>query len=84
MTNLPHLELVTARREVLMITSGIDEYYGGGLQDPYVDEAIQDAQCVGIVVYSIYTPGAGHLGHSYWRIDWGENYLSELSRKNWG
>lgn len=74
----------TPRREVLMITSGIDEYYGGGLQDPYVDEAIQDAQCAGIVVYSIYTPGAGHLGHSYWRIDWGQNYLSELSEKTGG
>jgi hypothetical protein len=84
MTNLPHLELVTARREVLMITSGIDEYCGGGLQDPYVDEAIQDAQCVGIVVYSIYTPGEGHLGHSYWRIDWGRITSRSFPEKTGG
>ena len=72
------------RREVLMITSGIDAFYGGGYPDPYVDDTIKDAQCAGIVVYSIYTPGAGHLGHSYWRINWGQNYLSELSEETGG
>jgi hypothetical protein len=50
------------RREVLMITSGIDTFYGGGYPDPYVDTAVQDAQCAGIVVFSIYTPGAGQSG----------------------
>ena len=49
------------RREVLMITSGIDAFYGGGYPDPYVDAAIKDAQCAGIVVFSIYTPSAGHF-----------------------
>ncbi len=35
------------RREVLMITSGIDTFYGGGYPDPYVDTAVQDAQVRG-------------------------------------
>jgi hypothetical protein len=69
------------RREVLMITSGIDTYYGGGIPDPYVDAAIHDAQCADIPVFSIYTPAAGHFGHSYWRINWGQNYLSELAEE---
>ncbi len=73
-----------ARREVLMITNGIDTLYGGGYQDPYVDETIKNAQCAGIVVFSIYTPAAGHLGHSYWRINWGQNYLSQLSEETGG
>ena len=69
------------RREVLMITSGEDTVYAGLYPNPYVDEAIQNAQCSGIVVYTIYTPGAGHFGHSYWRSYWGQNYLSEMSEE---
>jgi hypothetical protein len=72
------------RREVLMITDGIDALYGGGPADPYVDETIKNAQCAGVVVFSIYTPGAGHMGHSYWRIIWGQNYLSQLSEETGG
>jgi DNA-binding transcriptional ArsR family regulator len=72
------------RREVLMITSGIDTFYGGGYPDPYVDKAVEDAQCAGVVVFSIYTPGAGHFGHTYWRIYWGQNYLAQLSEETGG
>ena len=72
------------RREVLMITSGIDAFYGGGYPDPYVDAAIRDARCAGIVVFSIYTPDAGHFGHTYWRIYWGQNYLAQLSEETGG
>jgi len=51
------------RREVLMVTDGIDRYYGtGDLSDPYVDAAIDDAGKAGIVVSAISTPGAGHFG----------------------
>lgn len=74
----------TPRREVVMITSGIDTYYGGGYPDPYVDAAVHDAQCAGIVVFSIYTPAAGHFGHTYWRIYWGQNYLAQLSEETGG
>jgi len=46
--------------------------------------AIADAQRAGILVHSIYYSGAGHLGHSYWRINWGQNYLSELGDQTGG
>ncbi len=72
------------RREVLMITDGIDALYGGGPGDPYVDEAIAAAQKAGVVVYSIYAPGAGHFGHAYWRTNWGQNYLSQVSEMTGG
>lgn len=72
------------RREVLMITSGIDPLYMGVYQDPYVDAAVHDAQCAGVVVYSIYTPSAGHFGHSYWRTYWGQNYLAQVSEETGG
>lgn len=74
----------TPRREVLMITDGIDTFYGGGYPDPYVDTAIQDAQCARVVVYSLYTAGSGHFAHTYWRIYWGQNYLAQLSEETGG
>ena len=51
------------RREILMITSGIDPL-GGGFSDdpynnPYLKEAFDRAQRGGFIVYSIYTPGSG-------------------------
>jgi hypothetical protein len=73
------------RREVVMATDGVDRYYGiGDLQDPYLDAAIHDAERAGIVVYGIYTPGAGHFGHSYWLNYWGQMYLSRLAEETGG
>ena len=72
------------RREILMISDGIDRYGPGGASDPYVDQAVEQAQRAGIVIFSIYTPGEGHFGHSFWRINWGQNYLSQLSDETGG
>jgi hypothetical protein len=72
------------RREILMVSDGIDRYGPGGASDPYVDQAVEQAQRAGIVIFSIYSPGAGHFGHSFWRINWGQNYLSQLSDETGG
>jgi hypothetical protein len=69
------------RREVLMITSGDDPLGGSGIQNPYADAAIEDAQRAGVVVYPIYTPGIGHAGHSYWRESWGQNHIAQLAEE---
>jgi hypothetical protein len=75
----------TARREVFMASDGIDRYYGSGdLLDPYLDAAIDDAQRAGIVVFAVYTPGVGHLGHSYWLNYWGQIYLSRVAEETGG
>jgi hypothetical protein len=75
----------TARREVLMIGDGIDRYYEGqDLQDPYLAQAIDDADRAAIVISAIYNPGAGHFAHSYWQTYWGQIYLSELADKTGG
>ena len=72
-----------ARHEVLMVTSGVDPL-GGGISDPYLDAAIEHAQRAGIVVYAVYTPGAGHSGHSYWRMNWGQNHLAQIAEETGG
>jgi hypothetical protein len=74
----------TARREIFVVSSGIDSLYGGGPDDPYLTEAIQRAQRAQIQIYAIYASGAGHFGHSYWRFNWGQNDLSQLADETGG
>ena len=74
-----------ARHEVLMVSDGIDRFYGSGdLQDPYLEAAIDDAGKAGVVVSAIFNPGVGHFGHSYWQTYWGQLYLSEMADKTGG
>ena len=63
-----------------MISDGIDRFWDGiGLDDPYLNSAIEQAQRGSVVVNALYARGEGHFGHSPWRINWGQNYLSELA-----
>ena len=71
-------------REVLMISSGIDPFYGPGPQNPYLQRAIDEAQRAGVVVSSIFFGGVGHSAHSYWQITWGQNGLSQLAEESGG
>jgi len=71
-------------REVLMVSSGIDPIYGSGPSNPYLDQAIHNAQRAGVVVYSIYYPSAGMLGRSNRQIFWGQNYLAQISDETGG
>ncbi len=75
----------TARREVVMISGGI-EGLGGGLNgdNPYVNAGIESAQKAGLVIYAIYSPSAGHAGHSFWRSTWGQNFLSQTTDETGG
>jgi hypothetical protein len=72
-----------ARHEVLMVSSGIDPL-GGGVVDPYLDAAIDHAQRAGVIVYTIYEPAAGHGGHSFWRMNWGQNHLAQIAEETGG
>jgi hypothetical protein len=73
------------RHEVLMVTDGIDRPFGGfGSANPNVDFAVEDAQRGGILVYAIYTPGVGHFGHSFRWINWGQNYLAQVTEETGG
>ena len=73
----------SARHEVLLVSSGIDPL-GGGLSNPYLDTAIEHAQRAGVVVYAIYAPAAGHGGHSFWRMNWGQNHLAQIAEETGG
>ncbi len=73
------------RKEVVMISSGIEGLGGGYMADnPYVNAGIESALRAGVVVYTIYNPSVGHFGHSFWRNSWGQNFLSMLSDETGG
>jgi VWFA-related protein len=69
------------RREVIMVTDGVDRYSGAHFdpENPYVRAATSDAQKAGVVVYSIYFKGTGRLDRSRLVTDGGQNYLTQLS-----
>ncbi len=72
------------RREILMVSDGIDRFGGVGPTNPYVDTAIEQAQRAGVIIYAIYATGIGHFGHTYWRFFWGQNYLSKVTTETGG
>jgi hypothetical protein len=76
------------RREILMLTSGIDPLGGGFSNDPfanpYLDAAAERAQRGGFIVYSIYTPGAGRVGRGFFRGNLAQTGLDILSQKTGG
>jgi hypothetical protein len=72
------------RREILMISDGVDLLGGAGPQDPYVASAIERIQRAGVVIYAIYANTVGHYGHTFWRRSWGQNYLSQVADESGG
>src|SRR5262249_19682258 len=72
------------RREILMISDGVDRVYGNGPANPYVDTAIEEAQRTGVIVYSIYMPGAGRFPRRFLGMNWGQNYEIQLADETGG
>lgn len=74
-----------SRREVLMISDGIDRYYDGpDMLDPYLAQAIAKTQRAGVVVSAIYTPGVGDFGQGNWQRYIGQVYLAQVAEKTGG
>ena len=76
---------VSHRRAVLMLTDGVDPYYGTAIEeDPYVDTSIRDALKGGIAVYSIYLRGAGAYSHNEWITNVAQSRLTQVSEETGG
>src|SRR5258708_7288345 len=69
------------RRSILLFSSGIDYFRGGGFgpKSPDLDSTIERAQKQNINVWTIYAPDAGHLGRGFFRTTWAQSNLSQLS-----
>jgi hypothetical protein len=75
----------TARREVLMVTDGVDNYERRfDPEDPYVNSAINDSVRAGLVVYSIYWKDMGRANSGWYETNAGQNLLSEVTQATGG
>jgi hypothetical protein len=69
-----------ARREVVMVTSGVDNYDRGyDAYDPYVQTAISDAVKAHLIVYSIYWQDAGRFNRGLFATNAGQNLLLQVT-----
>lgn len=74
-----------ARREVLMITNGVDNYSPRfDPEDPYVAAAIHDSVRAGLVVYSIYWTDTGRFDRTEMANDAGQNLLALVTQATGG
>jgi hypothetical protein len=74
----------SSRREVLMITDGIDRLHGWpshGLSpiSRDVDSASVVAQRTGTIIHSIYTRGVGRRASNFWEVANGQNAMAKLA-----
>jgi hypothetical protein len=74
------------RREVLLVTDGIDraKRARNALLNPDVDTAAAVAQRTGTILHSIYFPGVGHWHRNFWDASNGQNGLAKLAELTGG
>jgi hypothetical protein len=74
-----------ARREVAMVTDGVDYYeMRFDPDDPYVQAAINDAVRARLIVYSIYWRNAGRFDNTNYAANDGQNLLAILTQATGG
>jgi hypothetical protein len=75
----------TVRREVIMVSDGVDPYYMQyDPQNPYLKTAISDSLRAGLVVYSIYWESRGTGSNGVYENNAGQNYLIEVTQATGG
>jgi hypothetical protein len=78
------------RREVVMVTDGIDRARGGPrtffstASNPDVDSAATVAQRTGTMIYTIYSPGVGRMHRNFFEANNGQNAIAQLSEVTGG
>jgi hypothetical protein len=74
-----------ARREVVMITDGVDNYERRlDLNDPYVLAAIDDSLRAGLVVHSIYWLNQGFASSTMYANNAGQSLLNQVTEATGG
>jgi hypothetical protein len=99
----PYLSLISlvkswpqqkVRREVLMISDGIDRLRGRNSAGPSLgtmptisidaDSASTASQRYGVIVHSIYSPGIGRLGRNGWEAQLGQSGVAKIADETGG
>jgi hypothetical protein len=74
----------TARREIVIVTSGVDDSAGGSPVCDNAETAIHDAERAGVMVYALYTPPDNYLLADWSKLDAGQVSLASLSYETGG
>jgi len=75
----------SARREVVMITDGVDNYERRfDANDPYVDAAINDSIRSGVIVYSMYWRDTGRVDANELDNNAGQSFLQMVTQATGG
>ena len=72
---------VAARREVLLLSSGVDSL-DPGPDDPYFDSTVKEVQTAGVVVHTVYD-GSNRLGSTF-RGDISQGKLAQITSESGG
>ena len=77
--------VASARREVVMVTDGVDDYEPHyNPEDPYVQAAIEDSVRAHLIVYSIYWRDQGRFDRTGYSAMDGQNLLAQLTQATGG
>ena len=70
------------RRSIVLITSGIDYFRGGGFGAfyPDLDTLVSRAERQNTNIWSVYYPSSSHRGGSFFLLNYAQNNLSKLSQ----
>ena len=71
----------TDRREILLVSSGIDYFHGNFPTSPDLDSTIERAQKENINIWSVFFPDAGHRSRRFFLATRGQWDLSRLSEE---
>ncbi|HUO34063.1 MAG TPA: hypothetical protein VMU43_03635 [Candidatus Acidoferrum sp.] len=73
-----------SRREILLLSDGIDRFRGDYPHSPDVDSTARAAQRDGIMIHSIFCTGVGRVTRSLFRISLGQSNLGEIGDASGG
>jgi len=72
------------RREVLLISDGIDSSVTGNFGNEHADALIDEAQRAGVLIYILYHPSVDYLTRDLWQIQAGQTSLGHISYETGG
>ncbi|HXZ11885.1 MAG TPA: hypothetical protein VEG64_05795 [Candidatus Sulfotelmatobacter sp.] len=67
-----------ARREILLISDGIDRFRGDPFS-PDVDSALEHAQKAGVIIHTLYATGVGRAARNSFRVSYGQSNLAKIA-----
>jgi len=73
-----------ARREIILVSTGIDDSINEGALCINAETAIHDAQRAGVVIYALYNPVADYLSQKWSKVDSGVVNLAHVCYETGG